>query len=336
NTLADEIVRYSQKKMDVINIEHNSMETVEVGGVLRDYWDQYPLIEQIVSVYKNGTLSMPTGILDDPETSEFATTFQGLFQKGKFLVQIKKVLAALKDAMGTPVDVEFAHDGKNLFILQCRPQSQAPESRAVAVPKKIPVDRKILSASKHVTTSYTPGIEYLVCVDPDGYASLETREDMFRVAAVIRELNSLLPKRKFVLIGPGRWGSRGDIKLGVPVVYGDISNTALLIEVAKERGGYMPDLSFGTHFFQDLVEADIHYLPLYLDQKGFFLNTEMIEKAPNKLSAFLAKHKDMEKVVKLISIKDISGGGVATVVMDGDANRALAYISEPMKLGKPL
>ena len=66
-------------------------------------------------------------------------------------------------------------------------------------------------------------------------------------------------------MGPGRWGSRGDIRLGVPVTYADISNAAVLIEIARQKGGYVPDLSFGTHFFQDLVESNIRYLPLYPD-----------------------------------------------------------------------
>ena len=68
-------------------------------------------------------------------------------------------------------------------------------------------------------------------------------------------------------MGPGRWGSRGDIKLGVSVTYADINNTAMLIEIARRTGNYVPDLSFGTHFFQDLVEAQIRYLPLYPDER---------------------------------------------------------------------
>ena len=90
------------------------------------------------------------------------------------------------------------------------------------------------------------------------------------VGRAVGRLNKLLPKRQFILIGPGRWGSRGDIKLGVPVTYSDINNSAMLIEVARQKGNYLPDLSFGTHFFQDLVEASIRYLPLYPDDPHGF------------------------------------------------------------------
>ena len=86
-----------------------------------------------------------------------------------------------------------------------------------------------------------------------------------------------------MLIGPGRWGSRGDIKLGVSVSYSDINNTAMLLEVARKRGNYVPDLSFGTHFFQDLVESDIKYLPLYPDDPGVVFNEAFLLGAPNLL-----------------------------------------------------
>ncbi|MBL0177230.1 MAG: hypothetical protein IPP94_18625 [Ignavibacteria bacterium] len=73
-------------------------------------------------------------------------------------------------------------------------------------------------------------------------------------------------------MGPGRWGSRGDIKMGVSVTYSDINNTSVLVEIARRRGDYVPDLSFGTHFFQDLVGASIRYLPLYPDDAGVIFN----------------------------------------------------------------
>ena len=86
---------------------------------------------------------------------------------------------------------------------------------------------------------------------------------MLAVGRAVGRLNQVLPRRKFLLMGPGRWGSRGDIKFGVSVTYSDINNTAMLIEVARKQKDYIPEPSFGTHFFQDLVEASIAYLPLY-------------------------------------------------------------------------
>ena len=86
-------------------------------------------------------------------------------------------------------------------------------------------------------------------------------------------------------MGPGRWGSRGDIRLGVPVTYADINNAAVLIEIARQKGDYVPDLSFGTHFFQDLVESHIRYLPLYPDDPEVVFNEAFFRNAPNVLAS---------------------------------------------------
>jgi predicted nucleotidyltransferase len=130
-------------------------------------------------------------------------------------------------------------------------------------------------------------------------------------------------------MGPGRWGSKGDIKLGVPVRYGDINNTAMMLEIAKEKGGYIPELSFGTHFFQDLVESNIRYLPLYPDQGEDLFNEKLLFDSENKLTTILPGCKNYEDVVRLIKISDIIPGGTLSVVMDGEANEALAYLKPP-------
>ena len=114
---------------------------------------------------------------------------------------------------------------------------------------------------RFVSNGRVPDITHIVYVDAERYDRIGDLESLRDVGRAVGRLNKLLPKRQFVLIGPGRWGSRGDIKLGVNVTYSDISNTALLMEVAAKRGNYVPELSFGTHFFQDLVESAIRYLP---------------------------------------------------------------------------
>jgi pyruvate,water dikinase len=152
---------------------------------------------------------------------------------------------------------------------------------------------------------------------------------MQKVAKIISELNSKLPRRKFILMGPGRWGSRGDIKLGVPVRYGDINNTSLLVEIAKEKGDYIPELSFGTHFFQDLVESEIRYLPLYPDQPKNIFNEKLLLSMDNKLLTILPTYKSFKDVVHVIKVSEIIPGGTLSVIMDGEANESLAFFKPP-------
>ena len=78
-----------------------------------------------------------------------------------------------------------------------------------------------------------PDITHIVYVDPSGYRTMADLNDLREIGRAVGKLNKLLPKRQFILMGPGRWGSRGDIKLGVSVTYSDINNTAVLIEIAR-------------------------------------------------------------------------------------------------------
>ncbi len=329
NAFVDETIRYSQKYMDVLNLEKRTLETVKVDDILKRYGDDYPDLNRIVSVHKDGSLVAPSGLILDPGRTDMVVTFSGIIEQSRFIPQMKTVLNLLKKTLGTPVDVEFASDGKNLYILQCRPQSQGEVLENISIPSKIPEDRKLFSVRKYVTTGLVENVEYLVYVDPEAYESLENREDMMNVARAVSDLNSKLPKGKFVLMGPGRWGSRGDIKLGVPVQYRDINNTSLLVEMAKKKGGYRPELSFGTHFFQDLVEARIHYLPIYFGEKGIMLNERLLSIAPNRLEEICPGRKDLEDVVKLIEVSDLITGGTLSVIMDGESNKALGYLVPP-------
>ena len=325
NPLVEERIKYSPRFMDMINLETGMIETVEAVKFFRMYADEFPKLNYIISIYESGRLN-PPNVLFNPKDADLVVTFSNLFEKTDFLEKIKRILAILEEKINTPVDVEFACDGKNLFILQCRPQSQSRGIERKPVPKDIPEDRKLFFTKKYVTTGQIENIEYIVYVIPEEYTNLTKAEQMQKIAKIVSELNVKLPKRKFILMGPGRWGSKGDIKLGVPVRYGDINNSTMMLEIAKEKGGYIPELSFGTHFFQDLVESNIRYLPLYPDQGEDLFNEKMLFESENRLSDVLPAYKNFEDVVRLVKISDIIPGGTLSVVMDGEANEALAYL----------
>jgi hypothetical protein len=145
----------------------------------------------------------------------------------------------------------------------------------------------------------------------------------------VGRLNRLLPKHQFILMGPGRWGSRGDIRLGVPVTYADISNSAVLIEIARKKGGYVPDLSFGTHFFQDLVESNIRYLPLYPDDPDVIFNEAFFLRAPNALASLAPEFESLADVLRVIDLPKATEGRVLRVLMNGDLDEAVGVLSAP-------
>lgn len=107
-----------------------------------------------------------------------------------------------------------------------------------------------------------------------------------------------------VLIGPGRWGTSTP-SLGVPVSFAEICNATILVELAGQKKGFMPELSFGTHFFQDLVETQILYVALYPLRHETVLNLEMLQKAPNSLARLLPEYQKWEPVMKVVDLADL-------------------------------
>ncbi len=328
NVSPEEVMWYSQKNIDVINLATRRFETVNFEKLVQEYGHEFTALAQIVSIYEDGQLFSPVGTMVDSGKGLPVVTFSKLLTHGPFIPQIKAMLDILSQELGWPVDLEFACDGDihKLYLLQCRPQSQSGRVQQVPVPRDIPKDDQLFTAHKFITTAQVEGIEYLVYVDPAEYDSLSTMEELIQVGRTIGELNSRLPRQKFILIGPGRWGSRGDIKLGVRVGYSDINNTAMLIEVARKKKDYVPEVSFGTHFFQDLVEAQIRYLPLYPDEEGSLFNDSFFSSSPNLLRKILPEARRLEKVIRVINITKQIADATVSVIMDGDSNQALGYI----------
>jgi hypothetical protein len=332
NVTIDEQVRYSPSRVDVIDLQSNTFETVALQEVLRATGPGYPALPLVFSALSHDRLRPASALSGDIEGGPLVANFEGLLARTPFLTQMKALLDRLEEALGVPVDIEFAHDGADLYLLQCRPQSSGPEDAPAPIPRDVAPEAVVFSARRHVSNAVLPEITHIVYVDPDGYAALPERRALQAVARAVGALNEALPRRRFILMGPGRWGSRGDIRLGVGVTYADISNTALLVEIARKRGDYMPDVSFGTHFFQDLVEAQIRYLPLYPDDPGIAFNEAFLGGAPNLLPRLLPQYAELADVVRVIDVPAAAEGRILRVSMNADLDEAIAYLAAPAPL----
>jgi len=329
NVTTDEIVRYAPRKIDVINLRTNSFETVAARELFKGAGCEIPGIEKIVSIYDGQQIRKPIGKNIDFDRDDLVVTFDGLINDTHFIDQVQGLLTLLEDKLKIPVDIEFASNGTDFYLLQCRPQSYHEGSAPAPIPKDIEKKRILFSAKRYVSNGRVPEITHIIYVDPHSYDELTDLSSLTAVGRAVGRLNRLLPRRKFILMGPGRWGSRGDIKLGVKVTYSDINNTALLIEIARKRGDYLPDLSFGTHFFQDLVEAEIRYLPLYPDHHGIIFNEAFFKRAPNILPDVLPEFSFLSDTVKLVDVPKATGGLILNVLMNADLDEAIGFLSPP-------
>ncbi|HRW13039.1 MAG TPA: PEP/pyruvate-binding domain-containing protein [Syntrophomonas sp.] len=329
NTVPQEIQHYAPKKVDLINLEKNTFDTVEIAALVKQFGHDVPQLQQYFSIYQQDYVKKPLAFEIDCENDEVLLTFDGLIADTTFVKQVKLILEVLEEKLATPVDIEFASDGEHFYLLQCRPQSSAPSLAPAPIPKEIPAKDIIFSARRYISNGTVNDISHIVYVDPNEYNRLTELEDLVNVGKAVGMLNLLLPRHRFVLIGPGRWGSRGDIKMGVQVSYADINNTAALIEVARKKSNYIPELSFGTHFFQDLVEAQIRYLPLYPDDPGMVFNERFLRRTSSILAKILPEYARLEEVIRVIDVPASTNGRILKIVMNADLEEALAYLAEP-------
>jgi len=159
-----------------------------------------------------------------------------------------------------------------------------------------------------VGQSSSTGVDRLVFVDPDAYARLPPR-DRYEVARVVGRVNRLPGRRVTVLLGPGRWGT-STVSLGVPVSFAEIARVSVIGEIVKQGMGVIPDVSLGSHFFNDLVEANMLYLAVTPDRTGHRLDESALRAAPNRLPELLPDDAGMAGVVRVVDFPLPDGRGL--------------------------
>ncbi len=255
--------------------------------------------------------------------------------KTPFVHLAKKILSLIEAAYGRPVDIEFAWDENKFYLLQCRSLSTRKELDRVEVPENVPAERMLFTTRGGLSNCLVEDLEYIVYVNPRAYDQLGTFQEKMEIAGVVNLLNRLLGEKRFALMGPGRWGSN-DINLGVKVTYANINKARLLVEVAFAKEGYRPEVSYGTHFFQDLVEADIVIAPLFPDDPGVAFNESFLLNSENVLGKLAPDAASCEGVVRVIHVPSAAQGQFLQVYLDGSTQRGIAIFGpRQQKLQEP-
>jgi hypothetical protein len=329
-TAPQAIQHYSQHYIDVIDLESNEFVTRPIKEVLKA---DYETLRWIASIMEEDTL-LPLVSLGRSVTPErLVLTFDNLLQRTDFVPLLKGALAMLNKRYNAPVEMEFAatitptggRPNVTLHLLQCRPQSSLREAQVRPAPIDVAPSDRLFISSRMVPQGQVSEIEYILYVKPHVYSSLPA-ERRTELARVIGRLNKNLEGHCFIMIGPGRWGS-ANIDLGVPVSYADIYNSSALVELAYSQKGITPEPSYGTHFFQDLVESQIYPLAVYPDQPGDMLNEEFFSKARNVLGMLLPEAAALGDSLKVIQVSEERPDASLEINMDGE--RALAYFARP-------
>ncbi len=323
---------YSQHQMDVIDLEANECKTVPLAEVLDG---QYPGLTAVVSLDEGGFVRPLAGRPRSLEPNSMVITFDNLLEKSDFPGLMREVLDILEDAYRRPVDVEFAGEVVATYpkpqvrvsLLQCRALSHRQDGQSVDIPRDIDEEDILFTANRQVPHGCVEAVRYVIYVDPRTYSRIPDPHTRIEVGQVIGRLNQALSGQTYILMGPGRWGT-SNIELGVKVTYADIYNTKVLIEVAYEEEGSVPEVSYGTHFFQDLVEANIHPLPLYPDDLAMIYREDFFVSAPNALAEILPADERYAPYVKVIDIPAQCDGRTLSVIMNSEEERAIAYLTD--------
>lgn len=211
-------------------------------------------------------------------------TFKPLIRKTEFIKRLSDLLKTLEYAYQHPVDVEFtlhfSSEGDPSFnLVQCRPLATLGETSSIPIPENLPANRIVFQTQGHfMGGNINLSLDMVIQVDASIYSSL-TISQRYDTAKRIGEIVRGAGKDQHILLmGPGRWGTSSP-ELGVPVRFADISGVSALVEIAEMAGDMVPDLSYGSHFFQDLVETGIAYVALFPDSSHCLYQ-------PDQLTAF--------------------------------------------------
>ncbi len=326
-----EIARYSQRMVDVLNLEENTFATKPVIEIIKE--NNYPILNLMASEIADGYLRDWFVTSPGSSNENLVLTFNNLINQTALVNIIGEILSRLEEAWGQPVDIEFTAyvDSENnvrVNLLQCRSLRVPTLTGAeVSIPAELTAEQTLFRSKQAINAGMVNDIGYIIYVDPIKYAEVATMDVKRTLGRVISKLNNHLRNRghKVMMMGPGRWGSN-NIELGVNAGYADIDGTAVLVEVAREKAGHTPEVSYGTHFFQDLVESNILYLPVYPDEEGSDFNAEFFSRSPNMLKNLLPELSDFEDIVHVIDVPLATDGASAKVIADPQTRHAVCFL----------
>jgi hypothetical protein len=321
--------RYSQHYVDVIDLEDNEFKSLPVVDVITS---RYPPLRYIAQMDEDGyQVPMHTSILDG-DTSQLVITFDEMLRRTPMAGRLREMLNLLEEHYHSPVDTEFTlnivdpysvQPEVNFCLLQCRPQSHLKEKKSIFPTSLNPAD-VIFSTRRIVPEGQVDSIHYVLFVTPEGYFALKSPAERAELVKAIRLVNARLDCDCFITVGPGRWGTSNS-ELACRSAMATLPHPGIG-GVIRQRHRPGAEPSFGTHFFQDLVESNIYPLAVYLDDSGAVFNRNFFYKTPNELVSMLPQAAKLADCLRLIVVESFRPGYHIELVMDDDRGQAVAYL----------
>ena len=249
----------------------------------------------------------------------------GLVKNGELMKDMREILALLQKEYGNPVDIEYtvnvSEQGEYVIdMLQCRPLFHTESCQSIAFPTREEAG-SVLLETKGVSMGFSRSydVDVLVYVDAIAYYRMPYA-DKYKVRTALSRINWFYrgQNKRLVLITPGRIGTTSP-ELGVPTAFSDISEFNAVVEVSETAAGYVPELSYGSHFFQDLVETGILYSAVFKDESTLCFSPETIRWGDNALGQFEELSEDLSDIIHVSVVPQ----GEIKLYYDMDGERLL-------------
>ena len=322
----DEVKKYTQRIMDVLDLDKNAHVSASFEHVAK----VSPDLPLDIFATKDREVEKKAKALKIKNVFPWFLTFEKLLTKTSFIKDMQLMLQTLAKAYDHPVDIEFAvnfleNEEYRINLLQCRPFQVGMEVKKIKPPKNLKENNIILKSNGPIIGETTSKkIHKVIYVKPSKYGYMSV-SDKYSIARIIGELTNMKKKDENVLlIGPGRWGTKMP-SLGIPVSFSEIRNVAGLCEVVAMHEGLTPDISLGTHFFNDLVEMNIVYMALFPEKKETILNEELITSQPNMLTKMIPNAKTWEDSIYVIDANKINKNSFISLYVNAFSQEAVLF-----------
>ncbi len=321
----EDIRKYSQNKVDLLDTRTNNLSTAALNKLMGEKLGIKMGLFGILDHETNKRIKE----LNIKDQEAWIITFDKLISDTSFINLMKKMMSTLEDKYDYSVDIEFTvnFDKKNnlhINLVQCRPLQTKGLGKQVNLPQNTNQNNIILqSVGNFMGGSISRSINKIIFIDPQKYSKMNNSKK-YELARIVGKLNKQIQDKEsdsVMLLGPGRWGSSTP-SLGVPVSFSEISNISILGEIAFESAGMIPELSFGTHFFQDLVETDIFYIAIFPEKEDVYFNKKWLDNKKNILNEILPDYGNYNDVLKVYNVNE----NEVEVISDIVSQKVICYI----------
>ena len=307
NTLIDkDMVRDSQKEFYAIDMDHsqfdleNGGENAAIRKMKISFAEKDGVLQHCASVYDHENDCLLPGT-DNPglRVINFANILK--YKYVPLADTLSMLLRLFREAMGSPVEIEYAVDlekGENnlptFYLLQIKPLIRRDEQLTVNL-ENVDPEKTLMYAKRGMGNGVVTGIRDIIYVDPKRFDKMKTRE----IAAEINQFNRKMDflNREYVLIGPGRWGTR-DPFTGIPVLWANISKARIIVEMGMED--FPLDGSLGSHFFHNVTSMNVGYFTIPHNSQDAVVNLEILGKLPVEENTRFIRHVRFDNELNIV------------------------------------